>query len=228
MNNSNYYHIRKIGIPAIALLIIAFGIVAVMACSGNQKNSLSTPQGVVNSFINRVLDQGDLKGAFELLTTSDQQVIAQNPQAYDFIMGERDPRYAAYFDIYDQMAPDVRAMIKKLVKFNARTGKEKDGYVEVGLEITYPSDYGMLMMTAMGIGARLQQKYKLASLDSIPKEERDKIIWSIKNDLNQAVDNIDMQKTATYIFPVKVIKENDKWRINLDLMQRQKGLGNIN
>jgi hypothetical protein len=214
---------RSMTVAILLLLVLAAGIF--VSCSGGQDKSLDTPRGVVNTFISRVLDDGDLKGAFELLSKQDQNLIAQNPEMYNFIMGNNDPKYAEYIDIYDQLAPELRGMIKKLVKFNARKAKEKDGHVEVGLEISYPSDYMTLAFTVMGIGTRLQQKYEMARIDSIPKEERDKIIWSIKNDLNKAIDNLNTDKMSTYIFPVRMIKEDGSWKINLDLEQRQRSLG---
>jgi hypothetical protein len=226
MNYSANSRKMKSGIIILTgLILLVFSVGFFTSCSGGPEKSLNTPRGVVNTFISRVLDDGNLKGAYELLSEPDQRVIAQSPEFYDFIMGKHDPQYVAYYDIYDQLSPDVRGWIKKLVRFNAREGKEKEGYVEVGLEISYPSDYMTLGMTMMGIGARLQQKYNMARLDSIPKEERDKIIWSIKNDLNKAVDNINVDKTSTYIFPVKMVQEEGAWKIDLDLEQRQGTLG---
>lgn len=217
---------RKYNLTALILFFMSVFLAAfVISCSSGPQKSLSTPEGVVNTFLSRVLDDGDLKGAFELLSRPDQNVIAQNQEAYDFIMGKPDPQYEAYIDVYSQLAPDLRGMIKKLVKFNARKGKERDGVMEVGLEISYPSDYMTLGMMLMGIGTRLQQKYDMVKIDSIPKEERDKIIWSIKNDLNNAVNQLNVEKRSTYIFPVKMVKEDGKWKINLDLERRQSGLG---
>jgi hypothetical protein len=203
------------------VLVFALACLIAIGCGGGKEKTLDTPRGVVNTFISRVMEENDLMGAFALLSDADQKVIMKSPEVYGFIMGEKDPELEAYSDAYSQLAPDVLEMINELVKFNARKGEEQNGHVEVGLEISYPSDYMTIGFTLMGIANNLQQKYQNVKVDTLPKEERDKIIWSIKNDLKKAVANINTDKYSTYIFPVNVVDENGEWKINLGLAQQQ-------
>ncbi|HEQ98671.1 MAG TPA: hypothetical protein ENO22_04945 [candidate division Zixibacteria bacterium] len=205
-------------------LVFFLSALVISGCGGGNENSLETPQGVVNTFIDRIMEQNDLKGAFELLSEEDQKVIMQSPKVHSFIMGENDPELEAYSDTYEQMAPELLEMVNDLVKFNARKGEERDGYVEVGLEISYPSDYMSIAFIFYGMFMELQRKYGDVQIDTIPKAERDKIIWKIKNDMKNAVANIDTDKYSTYIFPVRVMDENGEWRINLGLAQQQEQL----
>lgn len=202
-------------------LVFFLSALVMLGCGGGNENSLDTPQGVVNTFIDRIMEQNDLKGAFALLSEADQSVIMQSPEAYGFIMGEKDPKLEAYSDVYAQVAPELMKMINDLVKFNARKGEDMDGYVEVGVEISYPSDYTALGFVLFGMANELQQKYGDVEIDKIPKEERDKIIWSIMNDLKQAVASIKTDKYSTYIFPVKVVDEYGEWKINLGFAEQQ-------
>jgi len=132
-------------------LLISIAILGI-GCSGEDSaKSLDTPQGTVKVFIDRVLEQGDFKGAFELLCEADRKVIMSNPQIYNFITGQPDPQIDEYAELYAQLAPDLVEIVGKLVKVNARKGKPKDGYSVVGLEISYPSDYFSLSMIGMGL-----------------------------------------------------------------------------
>jgi hypothetical protein len=205
-------------------LVLFLSALTMTGCGGGSENSLDTPQGVVNTFIDRIMEQNDLKGAFALLSEEDQSVIMQSPEAYGFIMGEKDPELEAYSDVYAQVAPELMKMVNDLVKLNARKGEEMDGHVEVGVEISYPSDYMTLFYTFGGLYTNLQMKYGNVQIDTIPKEERDKIIWAIMNDLKQAVANVKTDKYSTYIFPVKVVDEYGEWKINLGLAQQQEEL----
>jgi hypothetical protein len=215
----------RIGSYKIAGILILFNLLlalSVIGCSGGDKDSLETPQGVVNNFIDRILDDGDLKAAFELLSEEDRKVIISDQQIHDFIQGKAPAEFEEHSDLLNQMLPDLLAMVQKLIKINARKGNIKDGYTEVGLEISYPSDYMTLSFIGMGIYNNAMQKLQGVNLEELTKEEREKIIWSIKNDLEKAVESINTDKYSTYIFPVKVVDENGVWRINLGLSSPDK------
>jgi hypothetical protein len=204
----------------ISIAILGFG------CSGEDSaKSLDTPEGTVSVFIDRVLEQGDFKGAFELLCEADRRVIMSNPQIYNVIMGEPDPQIDEYTELYTQLAPDLVEIVGKLVKLKARKGKPKDGYSEVGLEISYPADYMSLSMIGMGLYSNLTAKWGDVDPDTLTAEQKEKIIWSVKNDVKKAAENINVTDYSTYVFPVKVIEEEGGWRIKLELDSRRGGFG---
>jgi hypothetical protein len=204
------------------ILIVIGGI----GCSGeDSEKSIDTPQGTVNAFIDRVLEEGDFRGAFELLCEADRKVIMSNPQIYNFISGRPDPQIDEYAELYAQLAPDLVEIVGRLVKFNARKGKAKDGYSVVGLEISYPADYMSLSMIGLGLYNSLMTKWSDVDLDTLSAEQKKKIIWSVKNDVKKAADNISVSDYSTYVFPVKVIEEDGGLRIKLDLDSRKGGFG---
>lgn len=206
-------------------VVIAIALIGTGCSGGDSTKSLDTPQGTVNVFIDRVLEEGDFMGAFNLLCEADRKVIMSKPQIYNFIAGKADPRVDEYTELYTQLAPDLLEILDKLVKLNARKGKTKDGYTEVGLEISYPADYMSLSMIGMGLYSNLMTKWGDIDPDTLSAEQKKKIIWSIKNDVKKAAENISISDFATYIFPVKVIEEDGGWRIKLELDSKRAGFG---
>jgi hypothetical protein len=204
----------------IGILLIGSG------CSGDDSaKSLDTPRGTVNVFIDRVLEEGDFMGAFELLCEADRKMIMSEPQIYNFIAGKPNPQVDEYTELYTQLAPDLLEILNKLVKLNARKGKAKDGYTEVGLEISYPADLTSLSMIGMGLYSNLMARWGDLDPDTLSSEQKKKIIWSIKNDVKKAAENISISDFATYVFPVKVIEEDGGWRIMLELDSKRAGFG---
>lgn len=207
---------------AVVLMLVLTGI----GCSGGDSaKSLDTPQGTVNVFIDRVLEEGDFKGALELLCEADREIIMAEPLISDFITGKSDSTVSEYLELYTQLAPDLLEILDRLVKLNARKGKAKDGYTEVGLEISYPADYMSLSMIGMGLYSNLMTKWENLDPDTLSAEQKKKIIWSVKNDVKNAAENITVSDFATYVFPLKVIEEDGGWRIKLDLDSRRGGFG---
>lgn len=211
------------GLLVAAVISIVF--VGIGCAGGDSAKSLDTPQGTVSVFIDRVLKEGNFKGAFELLCEADRKVIMSNPQIYNFISGQPDPQIDEYAELYAQLAPDLVEIVGKLVKFNARKGKPKDGYSVVGLEISYPADYMSLSMLGMGLYSDLMSRWGDVDPDTLSAEQKKKIIWSVKNDVKKAAENISVSDYSTYVFPVKVIEEDGGWRIKLELDSKGGGFG---
>jgi len=203
---------------AILILFVAVFMSGIMACSGNKNNTdLNTPEGVVNSFVKHILEEGDLLAAYDLLTEADRAAITQNEMARKYITGESDSLVAKYKDFYQQMIPDILAVANKLVKIHARSPKIRDDFTEIGLEISYPSDYMTLYFAGMSLISNVSNKMDNRKFEELSSEEQEKLLWSIKNDFKKTVDNLQIDKYSTYIFPLKVVEEDGNWRINLEL-----------
>ena len=203
------------------LLVAAAAVFGFMSCSGGaDKTDLGTPEGVVNSFVNRILEEGDLRGAYDLLTESDRMTIMQNEMARKYLKNEKDSLIEAYNDFYQEMLPDIIKAANKLIKVHARSPEIHGDQAEVGLEISYPADYTSLYFAGLSFMNKLSLKMGDRRFEEMPKEEQEKLLWSVKNDFNNTVEAIQVDKYSTYIFPVKVIREDGNWRINLELAAR--------
>ena len=200
------------------ILFVAVLLAGIMACSGGKnKTDLNTPEGVVNSFVENILEEGDLLAAFDLLAEADRTAIMQNEMARKYITGESDSMITKYQDFYQQMMPDILDAAGKLVKVHARSPKIRDDVTEVGLEISYPSDYMSLYFAGMSLMSNVSNKMDNRKFEQLSSEEQEKLLWSIKNDFKKTVDNLQIDKYSTYIFPLKVVEEDGNWRINLEL-----------
>ena len=218
-NKKNNAHLRM------SLILLAVVLMFnLLACSGgNDKTDLNTPEGVVNSFVKRILEEGDLRGAYDLLAESDRTVIMKNEYARKYIKGESDSIITTYYDFYQEMLPDLLKAANKLIKVRARSPQVKDDQTEIGLEISYPADYMSLYFAGMSFMSKISERMGDRKFEELPREEQEKLLWSIKNDFNSTIDNIQIDKYSTYIFPVKVVQEDGNWRINLELDSRGSG-----
>ncbi len=207
----------------IALIIMLTALFLIIGCGDDSEPSQKSPHGVVQLFLNHLLEDGDIKAAYELLSESDKQVLMSRPEVRAFIQGEQDSLMNEYMQVYDQLAPEILNLVDHLTRVNVRKGKAMDGYTEVGVEISYPADYQALMIYGMGIYSKLEQRLGGMQIDSLTPEQRDKIIWSLKKDLRDIAENFNVESYSTYIFPVKVVEEGTRYRIRLDLDQAPSG-----
>jgi len=217
--------LKRMGKSWLIAGVLAFAALACNCSNENKVESLDTPQGTVDAFISRVLEKNNLPEAFELLSQSDQKTIMANPVAYSFITGKEDQMTREYSDLYAQLAPDLLEILPKFIRLNARKGEEMDGHVMVDVEVSFPSDYMSLFILGQQIAQSAISKWGHLDPDSISEEQRNKIIWSIKNDIKKAAEEFNVKSWSTYVYPVKVVREEENWKIDLELAGKRNSFG---
>lgn len=197
-----------------ALLVV---ICMLSGCGGEVQKTQATPDGAVRLFVDRVLEQGDLESAFELLSPEDRELIKSNSEVGSFLSNDTLEKYQEYTQLYEEFKPRLLEIVNRLIDVNVRKGKDYGDSAEVRLEVLYPSDYMMLATAVMGVFTRLQSRYQDVDLDSISLDQKKKIVWSALNDLEKSLENVSIDKKSTYLFPLILIHRDGKWWIDLEL-----------
>jgi hypothetical protein len=208
----NWLSVKWGGITALLVVICLLS-----GCGGEAQKTQATPDGTVRLFVHRVLEQGDLESAFELLNPEDRELVKSNSQIGSFLSEDTLEKYQEYTSLYEEFKPRLLEIANRLVDVKVRKGKDYGDSAEVKLEVLYPSDYMMLAMAVGGVYTRLQTRYRDVNLDSIPLDQKKKIIWSALNDFEKSLENVSLDKKSTYLFPLTVIERDGKWWIDLQL-----------
>lgn len=195
-------------------LTISLALVLALVFSVNlQAESAQT----VQEFWSSIFDEGDLKHAFSMLATEDQQYIQTiAPDAYNFIMGDVGQDAGEFTVIANSIKNLVLTTLGKLIKVEVADVKPTSEGDEVFYSMHIPADLEFMLKIKNWAQGKEQEFENMA--DSINPIEK---ISEVISELSEMLENVSFKTSVSINTYAVVIEEDGRDRIFLDLMGTQ-------
>jgi hypothetical protein len=193
---------RKILLPVTLMLFIAFST-----------SLVADPVKTTENWIASIFVDGDLKHAFNLLATEDQEFIQANiPELYGFIMGQIDEEFGEIGIIASALQQLVLTTIGKIVKVEITDSEKIDGGYEVYYSTIIPLDIDFFLKLKTW-GEEKEREFASSEEPANPMEK----IKIVIEEFSAMLDNLNYKTSIALNDFVTIIKEGGEERILLDL-----------
>ena len=191
---------KKFLFPLVIVLILALAV-----------PSFADAQQTFQNFWSAVFEDGDLKLAFEMLSSDDQEFIkTETPEVYSFLIGENRGDLGEVGAIVTALQDLIFSTMGKLLKLDSSVGVKNGQGTEVLYSVSIP--IGTDFITEIVTWAKAKQ----AQFMGAEPEDPVKAIADAINELGVILDKADYKESISFNSFVTVVSENGKEKLSFN------------